>query len=707
MSKTFRNQNHILISLPLLVVVAGCNGNSLFGGTSRINAAPSKTNLAGIENRPPLLNPETGESLYAGIGAQCAVPVADSDVETLKRQNINPELAAKKVSPRFFFYSSANANTPKAIVVGVPGQLSAVYSLLSAQEATQGRRADVQIPFRKIPDVEGEELFCRIQYIADSQSVMSPMSAGLRISAVPTTPKELELPKTTLGTLEKLLGLSFQRSAADGTVTATLDCPTGKYVSAVTKDGVVCSDLPTVGAQGVQGSQGMVGATGAQGATGNAGPAGPQGLTGAQGSGGVTGAQGALGNTGAQGATGAQGVAGSQGLTGAQGVAGSGAQGAVGAQGVAGAQGSVGAQGAAGSGAQGVAGAQGDSGAQGSVGAQGSIGAQGFSGNTILSGAANPVGGDGVDNDHWLNTTAGTLWKKVSGTWNQLLNIVGDTGAQGSTGAAGSAGAQGVAGTSGAQGAQGFQGEVGASGSTGGTGPQGFTGAQGSQGAQGAPAANNGDFMKDGSVAMTGDLDAGSHKIINVTAPTNDNDAANKAYVDAASVPTEIINSSTASGKTGYFNQIPSTSFIPPYAYTEVCFKSGSVQHDIHTVSESTAGGNCLPGDIGFIAEKAQRSGRRSWAGSVAHCVANGMRLGTEFEFAYVAENYSTLSITMPATWDGSTGTNRYEWMGGEFFSFSGDYRVKLMNPNGGVSPSTDSASLLNYSTINYVRCFK
>lgn len=35
-----------------------------------------------------------------------------------------------------------------------------------------------------------------------------------------------------------------------------------------------------------------------------------------------------------------------------------------------------------------------------------------------------------------------------------------------------------------------------------------------------------------GSVAMTGDLNMGNHKIVNITAPTNDNDATNKKYVD-------------------------------------------------------------------------------------------------------------------------------------------------------------------------------
>ena len=39
-------------------------------------------------------------------------------------------------------------------------------------------------------------------------------------------------------------------------------------------------------------------------------------------------------------------------------------------------------------------------------------------------------------------------------------------------------------------------------------------------------------IKKDGSVAMTGNLDLGSQKIVNLTTPSNNNDAANKAYVD-------------------------------------------------------------------------------------------------------------------------------------------------------------------------------
>ena len=60
----------------------------------------------------------------------------------------------------------------------------------------------------------------------------------------------------------------------------------------------------------------------------------------------------------------------------------------------------------------------------------------------------------------------------------------------------------------------------------------------------GTDGTGSGDFKADGSVPMTGDLNAGEHKIINVAAPTADGDAANKAYVDSQSA--EIVK--TASG---------------------------------------------------------------------------------------------------------------------------------------------------------------
>lgn len=61
----------------------------------------------------------------------------------------------------------------------------------------------------------------------------------------------------------------------------------------------------------------------------------------------------------------------------------------------------------------------------------------------------------------------------------------------------------------------------------------------------GTDGTGSGDFKADGSVPMTGDLNAGEHKIINVAAPTADGDAANKAYVDSQSA--EIVKTARGS----------------------------------------------------------------------------------------------------------------------------------------------------------------
>lgn len=60
-------------------------------------------------------------------------------------------------------------------------------------------------------------------------------------------------------------------------------------------------------------------------------------------------------------------------------------------------------------------------------------------------------------------------------------------------------------------------------------------------------AVNNDVVHVDGTKAMTGDFDAGSNKVVNVTSPTENTDAANKTYVDstaAAAVPTAIFERS-------------------------------------------------------------------------------------------------------------------------------------------------------------------
>ena len=69
-------------------------------------------------------------------------------------------------------------------------------------------------------------------------------------------------------------------------------------------------------------------------------------------------------------------------------------------------------------GADGTDGTDGTDGAAGAAGADGAPGADG-SGAETLFGAVDPVAADGNDNDTWINTADGTIWKKAAGAWTK------------------------------------------------------------------------------------------------------------------------------------------------------------------------------------------------------------------------------------------------------------------------------------------------
>ena len=91
-----------------------------------------------------------------------------------------------------------------------------------------------------------------------------------------------------------------------------------------------------------------------------------------------------------------------------------------------------------------------------------------------------------------------------------------------------------------------------------------------------------------------------------------------------------------------YGNQI--ADFSPPLAYTEVCIEDGSVLVDIHTIGEPTSGGNCEPGDLGWIMERNQRPSS-IWANARMECLVDGMRLPEPFEWSYGCQNDTTLGL--------------------------------------------------------------
>lgn len=116
-------------------------------------------------------------------------------------------------------------------------------------------------------------------------------------------------------------------------------------------------------------------------------------------------------------------------------------------------------------GAPGAQGLQGIQGIQGLQGAQGVAGINGTNGKTILNSTTNPVPGQGVDGDFFINTTTNQLFgPKTGGLWGSGTSLVGPQGAAGPQGIQGLQGVQGIPGPQGATGAQGLQGVAGTNG---------------------------------------------------------------------------------------------------------------------------------------------------------------------------------------------------------------------------------------------------
>ncbi|MCB1056853.1 MAG: hypothetical protein KDD11_15240 [Acidobacteria bacterium] len=115
---------------------------------------------------------------------------------------------------------------------------------------------------------------------------------------------------------------------------------------------------------------------------------------------------------------------------------------------------------------------------------------------------------------------------------------------------------------------------------------------------------------------------------------------------------TAAVSNASANGL--YGNRIPD--ITPPNAYSEVCFKAGSTMSDVHSVSEPTAGGNCLPGDIGWIIERDERDSgtSASWEEARASCLQDGLRLPEPFEFYFTCTNavaFGILDLTDDFEW--------------------------------------------------------
>lgn len=105
-----------------------------------------------------------------------------------------------------------------------------------------------------------------------------------------------------------------------------------------------------------------------------------------------------------------------------------------------------------------------------------------------------------------------------------------------------------------------------------------------------------------------------------------------------------------------YENRILDVS--PPLAFSEVCFKNTVVMTDVHEVGEPTAGGNCVPGDIGWIIERDSR-GSAHWNTAKGICLRDGMRLPEPFEIFWSTEQNASVQLNdrSMAGWASNTAT--------------------------------------------------
>jgi hypothetical protein len=79
-------------------------------------------------------------------------------------------------------------------------------------------------------------------------------------------------------------------------------------------------------------------------------------------------------------------------------------------------------------------------------------GGSGGTANTVRSGARDPVAGDGINGDFWINTVSHFIFgPKAGGVWPAGTSMVGPAGAPGAAGATGPAGAAGAPGTPGSK----------------------------------------------------------------------------------------------------------------------------------------------------------------------------------------------------------------------------------------------------------------
>lgn len=115
-------------------------------------------------------------------------------------------------------------------------------------------------------------------------------------------------------------------------------------------------------------------------------------------------------------------------------------------------------------------------------------------------------------------------------------------------------------------------------------------------------------------------------------------------FPDGSLQNTAAANATGQSGNAGlYSNTI--VEFTPGVPFTEVCFKGGLMHEDIHAISESTLGGNCVPGDVGWVIEREERE-VSNWHQARLQCLLVGMRLPELFEWLVSCDSANTLGLS-------------------------------------------------------------
>lgn len=156
-------------------------------------------------------------------------------------------------------------------------------------------------------------------------------------------------------------------------------------------------------------------------------------------------------------------------------------------------------------------------------------------------------------------------------------------------------------------------------------------------------------------------------------------------------VTAALANASLTANQGLYNNTI--VDFSPPNAYSEICIKGGAVFFDIHATGESTSGGNCIPGDTGWVIERFERDGGAVsfWTAARMECLKDGMRLPEPFEWQLTCES-SGLAAT-------SAMTDNFEWSSNTVGHVFNGNEVFLVVPTlGGGSCRHGTANSITFS---------